>query len=104
MSVTTSNRGRFQFSTENAYRVSASISSRAHVSTISRTECDPGPVPLDAGLALALRPAPVAVHDDRDVPRQPLRIDRSEQLFFDGSRRGQELTVFHSGPMLSKKG
>src|SRR5581483_937767 len=33
------------------------------------------PVPVEAVQAPALRPAPVAVHDDGDVPRQPAGVD-----------------------------
>jgi len=49
MSVTISNRGRFQFSTENAYNVRASRCSRAHVSTVSRTDAMPARWPSTRG-------------------------------------------------------
>ena len=45
---------------------------------------DPGAVALDAVLLAQLRPAPVAVHDDRDVAREPLPVDRAQQVLFAG--------------------
>src|SRR2546422_2835074 len=41
--------GRRQFSTENAYRVSASIFSRAHVSMVVRADCVPERCPAILG-------------------------------------------------------
>jgi len=37
-------------------------------------------VPGHARQMLALRPAPFAVHDDGDMPRQPLRVEPFEQV------------------------
>src|SRR6266481_5925163 len=68
--------GRRQFSTENAYSVSASMFSRAQVSIV---------VPAGARQVLALRPAAVPVHDDRDVPREPRQVELGQQFRFVGS-------------------
>src|SRR5439155_19359978 len=60
MSVLISARGRFQFSTENAYSVSTSMPSRADVSTTSRTESMPARWPSTRGRCrcAAHRPLP----------------------------------------------
>jgi hypothetical protein len=49
ISVFTSARGRFQFSSENAYSVSTSMPSRAELSTTSRTESMPARWPSTRG-------------------------------------------------------
>ena len=49
--------------------------SRQHSSMVARTLCDAAAMALDARQAALLGPAAVAVHDDGDVPRQPLRIE-----------------------------
>ena len=49
--------------------------SRQHSSTVARTLWTPRQVALDARQAALLRPAAVAVHDDGDVPRQPLGVE-----------------------------
>ena len=46
--------------------------SRAHSSVTRRTLVTPAAMPFDPRQAPLPRPAPVAVHDDGDVPRQPL--------------------------------
>ena len=49
--------------------------SRAEVSTVSRTDGDAGAMAFDARQVALRRPAAVAVHDDRDVARQPVAVD-----------------------------
>ena len=63
-------RGRFQFSTEKAYRVSTWTPSRAQVSTVERTGPMPALWPATRGKQPASGPAAVAVHDDGDMRGQ----------------------------------
>ena len=79
ISVDTSVTGRFQFSTENAYSVSTSIPSRADAFDDVAHRLDAGAMPLDPRQVALRRPAPVAVHDHRDVPRQPVEVDLPRQ-------------------------
>ena len=78
-SISISVRGRFQFSTENAYSVSAFRSHLRAGLDHGAHRTHPGLVPRHAQLAAALGPAPVAVHDDGDVRGQPSGIDRARQ-------------------------
>ena len=93
--MTISKRGRFQFSTEKAYSVRASSSSRAQVSTTSRTEAIPARWPSTRGEPAQLGPASVAVHDDGDVPGQLVEIDLVDELSLQGSRRRQVVELDH---------
>src|ERR1043165_2894292 len=56
---------------------------------------DAGAVALDAGEVACAGPAAVAVHDDGDVPRQPLQIDFFEERLFDRAGIGKLAKVDH---------
>src|SRR5262245_7887109 len=60
---------------------------------------DAGAVPFDARQVTLSRPASVAVHDDRDVSREPLEVDLPRQRFVGRSWRNprQELIKRHPG-------
>jgi hypothetical protein len=47
---------------------------------------DAGAVPLHPALVAELRPTPVAVHDDRDVARQPVEVDAAQERALLGIR------------------
>jgi hypothetical protein len=50
-----------------------------------------------------LRPAPVAVHDHRDVARQAREVDRAQQILFAGSGGDdlEQVLKGHGGGRLS---
>ena len=104
ISVLTSARGRFQFSTENAYSVSTSMPSRAERLDDVADRVDAGAVPFDARQMALRRPAAVAVHDDGDVRRQLLEVDLARQRLVGRSRRNprQQLLKRHYGSFVSK--
>src|SRR5437762_6551008 len=52
-------------------------------------------VPLDARKAALPRPAAVAVHDDRDVPRKAGEVDLVEEPPLGGARRGDFVLLDH---------
>ena len=101
ISVLTSARGRFQFSTENAYSVSTPMPSRAERFDDVADRVDAGAMAFDARQMALRRPAPVAVHDDGDVGRQLLEIDLPRQRFVGRSRRNprQQLLKRHYGSL-----
>ena len=68
MSTLTSETGRRQFSLLNANRVRVPTPRRTLSSTTARTLFDPLPVAPGTGAVALASPAPITVHDDRDVP------------------------------------
>jgi len=45
----------------------------------------------------ALRPAPVAIHDDGNVPREPLGVQLFQELCFVAGRRFQQVSALRLG-------
>ncbi len=64
---------------------------------------DAGAVALDARLAALLRPAAVAVHDDRDVTRQAREVDRTKdlRLVAAGGHDLEQVLQGHGGTVLA---
>jgi hypothetical protein len=50
----------------------------------------------DARKMPPLRPSAVAVHDDGDVARQPIRVENSEQAFFLAANWFERIRYFHA--------
>ena len=71
----TSSSGRRQFSVENAYTVSHCEADLERALDRVEQRLLAGRVTVGALQPALLRPPAVAVHDDRDVPRDPLRIE-----------------------------
>ena len=94
----TSSVGRCQFWAEKAYRVSArkpDLAGRAHHLA---HRLGPLAVALDPGQSLPLRPAAVAVHDDRNVARQ----DRGQARGINGHAASSGITaalLWATGPV-----
>ena len=72
--IDTSSAGRRQFSLENANSVRYSTPRSIAARTVARTASTPLRWPATRGSSRLLRPAAVAVHDDRDVPRDGARL------------------------------
>ena len=71
--------------------------SRAEVSTVSRTASMPARWPSTRGRCRLRGPPAVAVHDDGDVPRQPVEIDAPGERVFGRSRAATAVSMLGKG-------
>jgi hypothetical protein len=62
-----------------------------------------GAVPGHARQVPALRPAAVAIHDDRDMPRQPLRVEAFQQASLFAAGRFKQFGWLHSFIPMSRE-